>query len=89
MGPPEEIANNPGPSNYFIERPIGNGPKFHIAIKYKNLLGKNILPGPSDYKFDLEKHMLKRQTRVTIGNAKKVSCLVPRDKSPGPSCYNP
>ena len=32
---------------------------------------------------------LKKQPRVLIGGARKVSCLVPREKSPGPQCYNP
>ena len=45
-------------------------------------------PGPADYNTD-RLNVLKKQPRVTIGNGKKDSCLVPREKSPGPSCYEP
>ena len=32
---------------------------------------------------------LKKPPRATIGSSKKVSCLEPRMKSPGPSSYEP
>ena len=46
MAPTDEVASRPGPSDYKIVRSIGNGPQFHIAIKYKNLLAKQAMPGP-------------------------------------------
>ena len=46
------------------------------------------MPGPADYNFDSQKS-LKLQPRVTIGNSKKVSAIEIREKSPGPSCYEP
>ena len=84
----ESRVTSPGPSDYNIERSVGNGPRYHIANRYLKLLATYNQPGPSDYNYDPNMR-LKRNTRVTIGAAPKVSCLVPRDKSPGPSCYNP
>ena len=77
---------SPGPMDYMISRPVGNGPSYHIAKRYSVKL--DLIPGPSDYNFDPNMR-LKVNPRITIGNAKKESCLVPRTKSPGPSCYNP
>jgi hypothetical protein len=44
------------------------------------------MPGPSDYN---PNDSLKKMPRATIGNEPKKSCLVPREKSPGPQCYEP
>lgn len=85
MEPEGDRATNPGPSDYKIERKFDNGPKYHIAQRYLKLL-TTYNPGPSDYNYDPNQR-LKNSTRVTIGKAEKVSCLVPREKSPGPSCY--
>lgn len=52
MAPSDDIASRPGPADYKIVRSIGNGPTYHIARKYKNLLAKQTLPGPSDYQID-------------------------------------
>jgi len=82
----KERLLSPGPSDYTIDRSL-NWPSYHIWTKKTND-DKLVIPGPSDYNYD-PMVSLKKQARVIIGNAKKVSCLVPRDKSPGPSCYNP
>ncbi len=47
-----------------------------------------MIPGPSDYNFDTI-IFKKKEPRITIGNSKKVSCLIPKDNFPGPSHYSP
>jgi hypothetical protein len=61
----------------------------NMAGKYdKNADTSFTNPGPQSYNYD-PNMSLKKQPRVLIGAARKVSCLVPREKSPGPQCYNP
>jgi hypothetical protein len=86
--PSRDKQKMPGPCDYQIDRSITHGPKYHIANRFLKLLASHRQPGPSDYIYDPNVR-LKRNTRVTIGGAKRVSCLIPREKSPGPFCYNP
>ena len=84
LGAPQgDRATAPGPSDYYIERSITNGPKYHIANRYMKMLSVYHNPGPSDYNFDPNLR-LKKNIRVCIGAAKKISCLQPREISPGP-----
>jgi hypothetical protein len=76
---------SPGPSDYKTSRPW-NGPKYHFAKKYS--LRSETSPGPSDYKYN-PASFLKANPQATIGQARKRSCVSPREKSPGPQDYEP
>lgn len=78
---------SPGVGSYTLQRVIGNGPSYHIAGKYAT---KRVTsPGPSDYKINPVR-FLRRNSRASIGNAKgREGSIEEREKSPGPSCYNP
>lgn len=81
MGSSKRMAS-PGPMDYRA-RELPKGPCHNIAGKYDQNSAATQEPGPQSYNFNATQS-LKVQPRATIGGARKVSCLVPRDKSPGP-----
>lgn len=84
IGERSSRLNYPGPGDYRTNTSTNNGPNYHIAQKYNSM--KDNIPGPSDYN---PLDSLKKMPRPTIGHSKKVSCLEPREKSPGPQEYEP
>ena len=76
---------SPGPADYRTSKPW-NGPKFHFAKKYSKQYETS--PGPSDYRYEAL-NIMKKQPKVCIGKAAKVSSLVSRERSPGPQDYEP